>query len=167
MPLTETSLVVAGVCGLVFFKELRGWKAIVQFFVSTVVLLVPGCILLALFGKQWCLKAVINLSPTFEFILVKNKVSPISKKLCVPKTKIGAKSARVYNRISRKWLVGIERNGKVVAQFSQNKMTRKVYVLGGYTSKFIGKGRLFLTHNFRNVDIRPSWIYSQKAPSLW
>jgi len=52
MPLTETSLVVAGVCGLVFFKELRGWKAIVQFFVSTVVLLVPGCILLALFGKQ-------------------------------------------------------------------------------------------------------------------
>jgi len=51
MPLTQTSLVVAGVCGLVFFKELRGWKAITQFFVSALVFLIPGCILLALFGK--------------------------------------------------------------------------------------------------------------------
>lgn len=51
MPLTETSLVVAGLCGLIFFRELKGWKAIVQFFVSTLIMLVPGCILLALFGK--------------------------------------------------------------------------------------------------------------------
>ena len=51
MPLTETAMVITGICGLVFFRELRGWKAILQFFISVLVLLVPGCILLALFGK--------------------------------------------------------------------------------------------------------------------
>ncbi|KAG2383546.1 hypothetical protein C9374_004217 [Naegleria lovaniensis] len=51
IPLTQTSLVVAGLCGLLFFKELLGWKAIAQFFVSALIFLIPGCILLALFGK--------------------------------------------------------------------------------------------------------------------
>ena len=52
LPLTQASLVVAGICGLLFFKELRGWKAILQFFVSALVFLIPGCILLSLFGKK-------------------------------------------------------------------------------------------------------------------
>jgi glucose uptake protein GlcU len=50
-PLTQVALVVAGLWGIVVFKELKGWKAILQFSVSTLLLLLPGCALLALFGK--------------------------------------------------------------------------------------------------------------------
>lgn len=50
-PLTQCALVVAGLWGILVFKELRGWKAILQFTVSTLLFLLPGCALLALFGK--------------------------------------------------------------------------------------------------------------------
>lgn len=51
-PLTQCALVVGGIIGIVFFRELRGWKAILQFTVFTLLFLLPGCMLLALFGKK-------------------------------------------------------------------------------------------------------------------
>lgn len=51
-PLTQCALVVGGIVGIVFFRELRGWKAILQFTVFTLLFLLPGCMLLAIFGKK-------------------------------------------------------------------------------------------------------------------
>ena len=50
-PLTQCALVIAGLLGIFVFKEMRGWKPITQFFISALCLLLPGCALLAMFGK--------------------------------------------------------------------------------------------------------------------
>jgi hypothetical protein len=50
-PLTQCALVVGGILGIVVFRELRGWKVILQFGLFTFLFLLPGCMLLAIFGK--------------------------------------------------------------------------------------------------------------------
>jgi hypothetical protein len=50
-PLVQLSFVIAGICGIVIFREIRNWKVLVQFFAATFLLLVPGAILLGFFGK--------------------------------------------------------------------------------------------------------------------
>jgi len=50
-PLTQTCIVIASLWGIVFFKEIRGAEPIMTFALATVVVL-GGCILLALFGKK-------------------------------------------------------------------------------------------------------------------
>jgi len=51
-PLTQVALLVAGLNGIFIFKELSGARAIGQFVISAALLLIPGCLLLALFGKK-------------------------------------------------------------------------------------------------------------------
>jgi len=49
-PLTQCALIVSGLWGIFYYKELNGWKTITQFFVGVAVLL-PGAVLLGIFGK--------------------------------------------------------------------------------------------------------------------
>lgn len=51
-PLVQCSFVIAGICGIVFYKEIRNWKILIQFFASTFIFLVPGSIILGIFGKE-------------------------------------------------------------------------------------------------------------------
>jgi glucose uptake protein GlcU len=51
-PLTQCALVVGGISGIIIFRELRGWRPILQFTVFTLFFLLPGCMLLAIFGKK-------------------------------------------------------------------------------------------------------------------
>jgi glucose uptake protein GlcU len=50
-PLTQCALVIGGIVGIVLFKELRKTRSIIQFALSALLLLLPGCALMALFGK--------------------------------------------------------------------------------------------------------------------
>ncbi|KAL0488335.1 10 TM domain-containing transmembrane protein [Acrasis kona] len=50
-PLCQVALVVMGIYGIFVFRELTGVRPISQFFASAILLLLPGCALLAIFGK--------------------------------------------------------------------------------------------------------------------
>lgn len=50
-PLCQCAMIVSSLWGILVFKEIRGWKSLLQFSIS-ILILVPGCILLGIFGKQ-------------------------------------------------------------------------------------------------------------------
>lgn len=49
-PLCQCAMIVSSLWGILVFKEIKGWKTLLQFGISILVL-VPGCILLGIFGK--------------------------------------------------------------------------------------------------------------------
>lgn len=51
-PLTQCALLVAGIWGMTLFREIKGWKPILQFFIAVLLFLLPGCGLLAIYGKS-------------------------------------------------------------------------------------------------------------------
>lgn len=51
-PLTQVSLLIAGLYGIILFREMSGVRSIGQFIFSACLLLLPGCMLLAMFGKR-------------------------------------------------------------------------------------------------------------------
>jgi glucose uptake protein GlcU len=51
-PLCQIALLVAGLNGILIFREITSVRGIAQFIVSSLVFLLPGCALLAFFGKD-------------------------------------------------------------------------------------------------------------------
>jgi hypothetical protein len=49
-PLTQAALIVSGLWAIILFREIRGWKSLLHFFGALFLLLVPGCVLLAIYG---------------------------------------------------------------------------------------------------------------------
>jgi hypothetical protein len=51
-PLTQSCLIISGLWAIFMFKEITGWKSILHFFAAVLLLLGPGCALLAVFGTK-------------------------------------------------------------------------------------------------------------------